>query len=67
MLCRPFLVQLCEAIIYGTVEEGFEDYSDGWSSDDKKDALACLKSIKTFEFINVLVTLQHSLMYIIRK
>ena len=24
-LCHPFLVQLCEAIIYGTAEEGFED------------------------------------------
>lgn len=63
-LCHPFLVQFCEAIIYGTVEEGFEDYSDGWTSDDKKDALAYLKLIESFEFIYVLVTLQRSLLYI---
>ena len=65
-LCHPFLVQLCESIIYGTVEEGFEDYcnSDGWTSDDKKDALAYLKLIESFEFMYVLVTLQCSLLYI---
>ena len=63
-LCHPFLVQLCEAIIYGTAEEGFEDYSDGWTPDDKKDDLAYLKLIKNFEFIYVLVALQRSLLYI---
>ena len=60
-LCHPFLIQLCEAIIYGTEEEGFEDYNDGWTSEDKK---AYLKSIESFEFIYVLVTLQRSLLYI---
>ena len=63
-LCHPSLVQLCEAIICGTAEEGFEDYSDGWTSDDKKDALTYLKLIESFEFIYVLVILQHSLLYI---
>ena len=63
-LCQPFLVQLCEAIINGTAEEGFEDYSDGWTSGDKKDALAYLKLIESFELIHFLVTLQRSLLYI---
>ena len=55
-----------QSSMYGTVEESFEDYSnsDGWTSDNKKDALAYLKLIESFEFMYVLVTLQCSLLYI---
>ena len=30
-LCHLFLVQLCEAIIYGTSEENFKEYSSSWT------------------------------------
>ena len=63
-LCHPTLVQFCEVIIYGTVEEGFEDYSNVWTSDDKKDALVYFKLNESFEFMYVLVTLQRCLLHI---
>jgi len=63
-LCHPFLIQLCEAIIYGTSEESFKEYSSGWTQEDKNSALAHLKTIENFEFIYVLVTLQRSLLYL---
>ena len=63
-LCHPFLIQLCEAIIYGTSEENFKEYSSSWTQEDKNNALAHLKAIESFEFIYVLVTLQHSLLYL---
>ena len=63
-LCHPFLIQLCEAIIYGTSEENLKEYSSDWTQENKNNALAHLKAIESFEFIYVLVTLQRSLLYL---
>ena len=39
-------------------------HNDGWIADDKRNALAYLKILESFEFIYALVTLQQSLMYL---
>ena len=59
---HPFLVELCEAIIYGDNE--YEMYNDSWSAEDKRNVLAHLKLLKSFEFIYVFTTLQRSLLYL---
>ena len=61
-LCHPFLAHMCEVILYG--DDNFETYNDGWIADDKRNALAYLKILESFEFIYALVTLQWSLMYL---
>ena len=35
-LCHPFLVHMCEVILYG--DDNFETYNDGWIADDKRKA-----------------------------
>lgn len=62
-LSYPFMIQMFEAIIYGTSESDFESYNDGWTADDKTNAMAYLKAVTNFEFIYALVTLQRSLLY----
>ena len=59
---QPFLVELCEVILYGNSE--FHDYNDGWSPEDKKNSLAHLKALESFEFIYSLVTLYRSVSYL---
>ena len=61
-LSHPFLVQMCEVIIYGNSD--FEAYNDAWLSEDKRNALAYLKAIESFEFVYVLICLQRSLLYL---
>ena len=61
-LSHPFLIQMCEVIIYGNSE--YEMYNDGWTPEDKRNALAHLKALESFEFVYVLVTLQRSLMHL---
>ena len=63
-LCHPFMVQMCEFILYGTTEAGFEVFKDGWTAEDKRNALAHLKALESFEFIYTLTTLQRSLFYL---
>ena len=53
---------MCEVIIYGNSE--YEMYNDGWTPEDKRNALAHLKALESFEFVYVLVTLQCSLMHL---
>ena len=55
----PFLLKMCEVIIYGDSE--YEKYNEGWSAEDKRNALAHLKALKSFEFAYVLITLQRPL------
>ena len=56
---HPFLVLLCEIIVYGNVEYP----TDGeWSAEDKRNALAYLKVIESFDFIYSLVALQRTLL-----
>lgn len=62
-LSYPFMIQMFEAIIYGTSESDFESYNDGWTADDKTNAMAHLKAVTNFEFIYTLVSLQCSLLY----
>ena len=61
-LSHPFLVQMCEVIIYGNSD--FEAYNDAWLPEDKRNALAYLKAIESFEFVYVLICLQRSLLYL---
>ena len=46
-----------------TIAEEFEEYREGWTAEDKKDALAYLKTVESFEFVYTLIVLQRSLMY----
>ena len=59
---HPFLVEMLEVIVNGNSE--FQMYNDGWSPDDKRNALAHLKAIESFEFIYVVNTLHRSLYYL---
>ena len=56
-----FLVSMLEIILRGGSE--FEMYDDGWSPEDKRNALAHLKAIESFEFIYI-INLQRSLLYL---
>ena len=59
-LAYPFLIRMCEVVLYGDTD--FPLYSDGsWSADDKKNALAHMKALESFEFLYSIITLQHSL------
>ena len=62
-LSYHFIIQMFEAIIYGTSDSDFVSYNDGWTADDKTNAMAYLKVVTNFEFIYALVTLQRSLLY----
>ena len=61
-LCHPFLVQMCEVIIYGDAD--YELFNGNWSADDKINTMAHLKTLELFEFIFSLVTLQRTLLYL---
>ena len=61
-LSHPFLVHMCEVIVYGDPE--FELYNDNWTAENKRNAMAHLKAIEKFEFLYTLVTLQCCLMYL---
>ena len=61
-LAHPFLVTMCEVILYG--DPDFPCYNDNWSPEDKKNALAYLKALESFEFIYTMVTLSRSLLYL---
>ncbi len=58
---HPFLIELCEVVLYGNSE--FSSFNDSWSAEDKKNALAHLKALESFEFVYSLVTLFRSLSY----
>ena len=58
---HPFLVEMLQVIVNGNSE--FQMY-DGWSPEDKRNALAHLKAIESFEFVYVVNTLHHSLYYL---
>ena len=53
---------MCEVIMYGNSE--FENFNGGWTADDKKNALAHLKALESFDFIYSMVTLFRSLLYV---
>ena len=61
-LSHPFLLHMCEVIIYG--DDNFELFNDNWAADDKRNAMAYLKILESFEFIFCLVALQCSLYYL---
>ena len=61
MHCHPFLVEMCEVMIYGS--EHYPVFRDGFSADDKKNALAHLKSLESFSFLYALVVLHRALSY----
>ncbi len=49
---------MCEVIIYG--DDGFELFNDNWQAEDKRNAMAHLKSLESFEFLYILVTIQRN-------
>ena len=59
-LSHPFIIKMLEVILYGPSE--YEMYNDNWKPDDKKNALAHLKALESFEFVYALTTLQCSLL-----
>jgi len=62
-LAHPFLVKMCEVILYG--DSDFPLYNDGsWTPEDKRNALAHMKALETFEFLYSMVTLHRSLFYL---
>ena len=48
-LAHPFLVKMCEVILNG--DSDYPLYNDKWSPEDKKNVLAYLKTLESFEFI----------------
>ena len=61
-LTHPYLIQTCEFIVYGCAK--IPQYNDNWDASDKKNALAHLKSLESFEFIVSMIILQRTLMYL---
>ena len=61
-MAHPFLVKMCEVILNGGSD--YPQYNDKWSPADKKNALAYLKTLESFEFIFSMVTLSQSLLYL---
>ena len=53
---------MCEVIMYGNSE--FESFNDSWNAKDKKNYLAHLKALESFELVYSLVTLFRSLLYV---
>lgn len=62
LLAHPFLVKMCEVMLYG--DPDIPQFNDNWSAEDKKNALAYLKLLESFEFIYSLVTISRSLLYL---
>lgn len=56
-LYHPFLIEI-------HVRSEFTDFNAGWTADDKKNALAHMNILESFEFVYCLVTLSRSLLYI---
>ena len=50
-LSHPFLVGMCEVIVYGDSE--YEMYNEGWSVEDKRNTQAHLNALKSLEFIYI--------------
>ena len=61
-LLQSFLIKMFDIIDYG--ESEYEKYNDGWNDEDKRNALAHLKALESFEFVYILITLQRSLLYL---
>ena len=53
---------MCEVILYG--DPDYSLYNDNWPAEHKKNALAYLKFLESFEFIFCVVTLFCSLLYL---
>ena len=51
---------MCEAMIYG--DPAYPQFSD-WSAEDKRNAMAYLKAMESFEFVYCLIALQRTLLY----
>ena len=58
------IVNTLEGLGLSLNEGEFDAYNDGWSPEDKRNALAYLKALESFEFVYVLISLQRSLLYL---
>ena len=62
-MAHPFLIEMCEIILYG--DNDFPLYNDGsWKPEDKRNALAHMKALESFEFLYSMVSLHRSLFYL---
>ena len=61
-LCHPHLIKVCEIILYG--DSTYPMFNDGWTAEDKRNSLAYLKALESFEFLYCMVTLHRSLLYL---
>ncbi|SMN12515.1 hypothetical protein SPBRAN_1297 [uncultured Candidatus Thioglobus sp.] len=61
-LCHPFLIKMCEVILYG--DNTFPMFNSGWTAEDKKNALAHMKALESFEFLYSMITLHRTLLYL---
>ena len=61
-MAHPFLVKMFEVILYGGSD--FPLFNDGWSSEDKQNALAYMKKLESFEFVYSMVILSRSLLFL---
>ena len=53
---------MCEVILYG--DPDYSLYNDIWLAEHKKNALAYLKFLESFQLIFCMVTLSRSLLYL---
>ena len=53
---------MCEVILYG--DPDYSLYNDNWPAENKKNSLAYLKFLESFQFIFCMVTLSRSLLYL---
>ena len=61
MQCHPFLIEMCGVMISGS--EHYPMFSDGFSPEDKKNALAHMRALDSFSFLYSLVVLSRILSY----
>ncbi len=62
-MAHPFLIEMCETILYGN--DNFPLYNDrSWTPEDKRNVLAHMKALESFEFIYSMVSLHQSLFYL---
>ena len=61
MQCHPFIIEMCGVMMFGS--EHYPTFSNGFSAEDQKNALAYLKSLETFSFIYSMVALYRVLSY----
>ena len=61
-LCHLHLIKVCEIILYG--DSTYPMVNEGWTAEVKRNYLAYLKALESFEFLYCMVTLHRYLLYL---